>query len=683
MAKALFPYSFSVFHSRSLNRKTRCASHLNLIAGLSLCAVLVGCGGGSSSGSSSTSNPVAVTLLPGAATVVTGTTEQFTATVTNASNTAVTYEVNNVAGGAAATGTISTAGLYTAPAQVPNPNTVEIEAISQQDTTQKGTANVTITLPPPNTHIDILPAAPVLQTGAVQTFTAAINGQPASVTWTLSCSSPAAIDCGTINTATGVYTAPLTPPLGGNVHLTATDNNPKDNTPPGGASITVQFSPGTLNGQYAFSLLGTGTAMAGTLTMNGAGAITAGSADLSTGTGFTVAAGSTYTLGTDGRGVITLNTSAGTFTFAFAVVNHSHGLLVRFDSSTATGTIDLQDPSKFTLAAVTGNYTIAFANRGGSLATQVAGAGAFATNGAGTVSSAELDLNSGGTPSFISSVSGSMGTPSSSSGRGTLTFNSSNFAYYILDATHLKLVELGSSAATGDIFQQNLANPKNFNSSFAATLSGFSSAGPVGEGAVFALDGSGNLRNATFDTNLNGTVQNNSGVSSTYSAPDAAGRITFTIPAGGTYAAYTEASGALNLLEIDSNVASGTAFPQQSSAFSNAATFGNFALSATGMTVGSPAEVDMVGQWLPNGGAAFTGVLDVNDNGSPSHGAPNSLSGSYPIIGGNGRAPSGSMQASNFQPSATVNFYVVDANTVLFVELDSNRVLTGIVQKQF
>jgi len=275
------------------------------------------------------------------------------------------------------------------------------------------------------------------------------------------------------------------------------------------------------------------------------------------------------------------------------------------------------------------------------------------------------------------------------------SFGTQNFAYYILDATHLKLVEVDPSSSlvtTGDLYEQN-AGPftaVNFNGSFATTLSGFTSTGPVGEGAVFSLDGISALKNGTFDVNQNGSVPTSAGASATgtYTVSDAiTGRTTVSITAGSLvlqYVAYPEASGALNLLETDpTNTASGTAFPQQSSAFSNAATFGNFALSATGMTVLSPAELGMVGQWLPNGGAAFTGVLDVNDNVGPSHGAPNSLSGSYPIIGGNGRAPSGSMQASNFQPTATVNFYVVDANTVLFVELDSNRVLTGIVQKQF
>jgi uncharacterized protein (DUF1800 family) len=60
-----------------------------------------------------------------------GSTVQLTATITNTTNTAVTWQVNGVAGGAAATGTISATGLYTPPATIPSPNTVTITAVSQ------------------------------------------------------------------------------------------------------------------------------------------------------------------------------------------------------------------------------------------------------------------------------------------------------------------------------------------------------------------------------------------------------------------------------------------------------------------------------------------------------------------------------------------------------------------------
>jgi len=70
--------------------------------------------------------------------------QAFTATITGTSNTAVSWTVNGVAGGAAATGTISTSGVYTAPAILPNPPTVTVAAISAADTTFKASTLTTI-----------------------------------------------------------------------------------------------------------------------------------------------------------------------------------------------------------------------------------------------------------------------------------------------------------------------------------------------------------------------------------------------------------------------------------------------------------------------------------------------------------------------------------------------------------
>jgi uncharacterized protein (DUF1800 family) len=69
--------------------------------------------------------------ISGASQARLGSTVQLSATVTNASNTAVTWQVNGVAGGSSATGTISATGLYTPPATIPSPNTLTITAVTQ------------------------------------------------------------------------------------------------------------------------------------------------------------------------------------------------------------------------------------------------------------------------------------------------------------------------------------------------------------------------------------------------------------------------------------------------------------------------------------------------------------------------------------------------------------------------
>jgi len=89
-----------------------------------------------------------ITISPTSVNVQTGSTQAFTASVGGTSNTSVTWQVNGVVGGSATTGTISTAGVYTAPSNVPSTPTVTITAIPAADTALTATSSVTITAPP-------------------------------------------------------------------------------------------------------------------------------------------------------------------------------------------------------------------------------------------------------------------------------------------------------------------------------------------------------------------------------------------------------------------------------------------------------------------------------------------------------------------------------------------------------
>jgi len=94
--------------------------------------------------------PVVVSVSPAAVDLVEGAGSQtFSATVTNTSDLRVDWFVNDVAGGNATFGTITPAGLYTAPASRPSPATVTIRAVSVADRTSSATATVTISPPPP------------------------------------------------------------------------------------------------------------------------------------------------------------------------------------------------------------------------------------------------------------------------------------------------------------------------------------------------------------------------------------------------------------------------------------------------------------------------------------------------------------------------------------------------------
>jgi len=95
-------------------------------------------GGNAAGQTTAAKSGVAVTVSPATATVAHGATQQFTAAVTGSStDTSVKWTV--ASGG----GTITAAGLYTAPAAAGGPFTVT--ATSVADTTKTGTAKVTVT----------------------------------------------------------------------------------------------------------------------------------------------------------------------------------------------------------------------------------------------------------------------------------------------------------------------------------------------------------------------------------------------------------------------------------------------------------------------------------------------------------------------------------------------------------
>src|SRR5689334_12531858 len=66
------------------------------------------------------SGRVSVTIFPTASSLQAGQSQQFAATVSGTSNTAINWLVNGNIGGNSAVGTISSSGIYSAPAVVPS-----------------------------------------------------------------------------------------------------------------------------------------------------------------------------------------------------------------------------------------------------------------------------------------------------------------------------------------------------------------------------------------------------------------------------------------------------------------------------------------------------------------------------------------------------------------------------------
>ena len=186
-----------------------------IILGILSVVLLAGCGGGATPSANSPPDPagaVAVSVSPASASIQVGTTQQFTATVSPSGvNQAVAWSVSGSGCSGANCGTISSVGMYTAPASVPNPVTVTVTATSVTDSTKSGSATVTIASPPPpiTPALAVIPSSPAVRAHETIQFTA--NEQ---VSWSLQ-EGPAG---GTIS-SNGTYTAPQTPGL---YHVIAT-----------------------------------------------------------------------------------------------------------------------------------------------------------------------------------------------------------------------------------------------------------------------------------------------------------------------------------------------------------------------------------------------------------------------------------------------------------------------------
>lgn len=186
------------------------------------------------SGQALQSSAVSVTVTPPTANVVVNATQAFNAVVNNSGTQSVNWDVNGVIPGTATTGTINSAGVYTAPSSVPAPATVTVHATSVATPTAVGSATVTVIA---GVTVSISPTAATVKVGRIKQFVATVhNTTNTTVTWKVNGVTGGNSTTGTI-TPKGVYTAPRTVPTPATVTVSAVSN--ADPTQSAGASVTV------------------------------------------------------------------------------------------------------------------------------------------------------------------------------------------------------------------------------------------------------------------------------------------------------------------------------------------------------------------------------------------------------------------------------------------------------------
>src|SRR6202140_4336412 len=495
------------------------------------------------------------------------------------------------------------------------------------------------------------------------------------------------------------------------------------------------YSLASLNGTYAFSMSGTdnsaqGLAISriGSFYADGQGQFPVAFEDVNGGGSFstfnfTAAPASKYTMASDGKGVLTLShpdvvnpSVADNFTFTIVLNSTSSGLMIETDgSSTMSG--------NFRLQSITNTFATAYAFDVSGLdlgnRTSASFIGQFTTNGVSGVTGGVMDVNDGASPSGAITVQpGTItldATNFSNFGRGTMTLSTTlnsqilnlSYVFYVVDASHLVLVENDTVAATSGSAAAQTAVPTTvaaFPGSFVFAVGGAAISqgvfGGLSRAGRFTADANGNITNLSVDEDFSGGIN-------TFPKSGGFSNVTYTIDAAGTgrgtlnftdvtrnqtfqYVFYM-ATPTQGFIQDDSaNVVADGSLLVQSGTFTAASMAGSYAINWSGVNLANGFEEDFVGV-IPVSSAASNniagGVVDFTElgdgkifTGIPVNGLL-TLQGDGTLGGAQGNA----LQLTTSQtPSTTFNFraYVVNTNTIIFVGVDSGRVVIGTAVRQ-
>jgi len=405
-----------------------------------------------------------------------------------------------------------------------------------------GSSHVQNPPPPPGSNVSVeFDPTPVsgLFINASTEISAVVSNDPNNygVDWSVTCASKG--NCGSLSAQHSQSGEPVTytppPSLTGNtasVNITAFAS--ADHTKNVIAPIAITAFASALNGTYVFQTAGVdaggfNSQVAGVLTFDGSGNIVSGEQTTSSILGVLttpVGQGSSYFVGADGRGFVTLNTTdqSGqpiTEHFSIAVISPTKALIAGLDApQSSVGTLEIQTSTDMP----TGGYAFV-ANGIDSTATPIAFGGVANIDSPGVISGdgslVDQDYNSVffecGSPAGLT---GTVAQPTPGSGKvvfdlttSTNCFGFAEFIGYIVDSTHIRLIETDGLYITGGVaISQGAARGTYTDASLAGTyvygvvgtdLASFLPATLTGVGFVTS-DGAGNLTSGSTDFFLAG-----------------------------------------------------------------------------------------------------------------------------------------------------------------------------------
>ena len=457
-----------------------------LAISFTLLMVLVGCGATANKTPTPPSVAVSITTPATSQTVPMNGTLAITATVTNTTNTAITWAVNGVTNGNSTYGTITGSGLtvtYNAPAAVPAKATFNITATSQADTTKAASTSVTI-----SAGVAVSMTAPTgPQNLAVNTtlgFTVSVTGSSnTGVTWTVNGVANGNSTYGTI-TGTGLtvtYNAPAAVPSTATFNVTATsvaDTSKSASvgvTIVAGVAISIVTPSGPQNlavsSSLGFTAAVTGTTNTGiTWTVNG---ITNGNATYGTisGSGAAVVYDAPAAVPSPATFKVAATSVADTSKSASVSVTIVAGVVVAILAPSSPQNVEVNSTLGFT-ASVTGTtstgvtWTVNGVTNGNSTYGTIAGSGLTVTYDA---------------PAAVPS-------PATFEITATSVEDSSKSA-----SVNVTITPVSTTCGSG--------NESILKGQYAFSLSGFNSSGYMAALGSFTADGSGHITAGVVDGN--------------------------------------------------------------------------------------------------------------------------------------------------------------------------------------
>jgi hypothetical protein len=222
-----------------------------------------------------------------------------------------------------------------------------------------------------------------------------------------------------------------------------------------------------------------------------------------------------------GRGIATINTSLGTLSFAYYVVDANHLKVVGTNNLPALGGEAFRQTGPFSNASVSGPFAFTIAGADLLNGSPFAAGGVLTSDGAGNVTSGIEDFNDGGSVTTAVPFTGTYSV--ASTGRGTLTLNTAagvfTFAIYPSTGGVLALETDNRFATTGTALQQQTAafSAGSFTGIYGMNFTGASSGSELDSIAELTTDGVSKLT-GIIDINNSGGITFGQPLSGTFTA---------------------------------------------------------------------------------------------------------------------------------------------------------------------